>query len=50
MQLSLADVTSRATTLAGGRTEWSVSECSFFANLAAYWARASRAIWRFLAL
>lgn len=35
MQLSLADVTSRATTLAGGRTEWSVSEVSFFANLAA---------------
>ena len=29
MQLSLADVTSRATTLAGGRTEWGVSEVSF---------------------
>lgn len=35
MILSLADVTSRATTLAGGRTEWQPSEISFWANVAA---------------
>lgn len=35
MILSLGDITSRATTLAGGRTEWITSEVSFWANLAA---------------
>lgn len=35
MQLSLGDIMSRATTLAGGRRDWGVSEVSFFANLAA---------------
>ena len=35
MQITLADVISKATTLAGGRRDWAVSEVSFFANLAA---------------
>ena len=35
MQLTLADITSRATTLAGGRRDWAVSEVSFWANQAA---------------
>jgi hypothetical protein len=35
MQLTLLDVISRATTLAGGRRDIAVSEVSFYANLAA---------------
>ena len=35
MQLTLLDVISRATTLAGGRRDISASEVSFFANIAA---------------
>lgn len=35
MILTLADVISRSTTLAGGRLDWAVSEVSFYANLAA---------------
>lgn len=35
MQFTLADITSRATTLAGGRRDWTTSECSFWANVAA---------------
>ena len=34
MILSLGDITSRATTLAGGRLDWGSSEASFWANLA----------------
>ena len=34
MQLNLGDVLSKATILAGGRTEWPLSECSFWANIA----------------
>jgi len=35
MELTLGDVISRATTLAGGRSDFSGSEVSFYANLAA---------------
>ena len=35
MILTLGDIISYATTLAGGRLDWSASECSFYANLAA---------------
>lgn len=35
MILTMADVASRATTLAGGRLDWATSEVSFWANLAA---------------
>jgi hypothetical protein len=35
MIITLADTISRATTLAGGRTDWVVSDVSFYANVAA---------------